>query len=81
LNSAGNLLNWKEIRILIDTEILLTQEKEAKGHKKEEAVMLINHKKALEYIHSSAKNFKRYLCETSKTSIALLLTDLVSKRA
>ncbi|MCR4322504.1 MAG: hypothetical protein NUV61_00245, partial [Candidatus Azambacteria bacterium] len=44
-------LSWKSSQIegntysLIDTEILIKEHKEAKGRKKEEAIMILNHKK------------------------------------
>ena len=58
-------LSWKSSRIegntysLIDTEILIKQHKEAKGHSKEEAVMILNHKKALDYIIDKKSDFKK----------------------
>ena len=57
-------LSWKSSQIegntysLIDTEILIKENKEAAGHKKEEAVMILNHKKALEYIIGNRNEFK-----------------------
>lgn len=57
-------LSWKSSQIegntysLIDTEILIKENKEAEGHKREEAVMILNHKKALDYILEDRKNFK-----------------------
>lgn len=58
-------LSWKSSQIegntysLIDTEILIKENKEAEGHKKEEAVMILNHKKALDYILDNRKDFKK----------------------
>lgn len=57
-------LSWKSSQIegntysLIDTEILIKENKEAEGHKKEEAIMILNHKKALDYILENRKDFK-----------------------
>ena len=57
-------LSWKSSQIegntysLIDTEILIKENKEAEGHKKEEAVMILNHKKALDHILENRKDFK-----------------------
>lgn len=57
-------LSWKSSQIegntysLIDTEILIKENKEAEGHKKEEAVMILNHKKALDYILENKNDFK-----------------------
>ncbi len=58
-------LSWKSSKIegntysLIDTEILIKDNKEAKGHKKEEAIMILNHKKALDYILDKRSDFKK----------------------
>ncbi len=58
-------LSWKSSRIegntysLIDTEILLKQHQEAAGHNKEEALMIINHKKALDYVANKKSDFKK----------------------
>jgi len=57
-------LSWKSSRIegntysLIDTEILIKENKEAIGHKKEEAIMILNHKKAIDYILDKKSNLK-----------------------
>lgn len=57
-------LSWKSSQIegntysLIDTEILIKENREAKGHSKEEAIMILNHKKALDYIFSNKDKFK-----------------------
>ncbi len=58
-------LSWKSSKIegntysLIDTEILIKENKEASGHKKEEAIMILNHKRALDCILDQRSNFKR----------------------
>lgn len=58
-------LSWKSSQIegntysLIDTEILIKENKEAKGHKKEEAIMILNHKKVLDYIIANRDDFKK----------------------
>jgi len=58
-------LSWKSSRIegntysLIDTEILIKERQEASGHKKEEAVMILNHKSALDYIFDKKSDFKK----------------------
>ena len=57
--------SWKSAQIegntydLLETETLLTQNIEAKGHSKEEAVMLLNHKKAFDKILKNKKNFRK----------------------
>lgn len=54
---------WKSAQIegntydLLETETLLTQNIEAKGHSKQEAIMLINHKKAFNTILANKKSF------------------------
>ena len=58
-------LSWKSSQIegntysLIDTEILIKENKEAKGHTKEEAQMILNHKKALDYILDKKSEFRK----------------------
>ncbi|MEK7175302.1 MAG: Fic family protein [Patescibacteria group bacterium] len=58
-------LSWKSSQIegntysLIDTEILIKEHKEAKGHKKEEAIMILNHKKTLDHILSNKNYFQK----------------------
>lgn len=75
-------LSWKSSQMegntysLIDTEILLTQEKEAPGHKKEEAIMLLNHKRALEYIHENSKIFRKISLRDIEDVHALLVDKL-----
>lgn len=57
-------LSWKSSRIegntysLIDTEILIKERVEAEGHKKEEAIMILNHKNAIDYIFNNKNDFK-----------------------
>lgn len=56
--------SWKSSKIegntynLLETEQLIKNQKEASGHSKEEATMILNHKKALEYIGSNKKEFQ-----------------------
>lgn len=58
-------LSWKSSQIegntysLIDTEILIKEHQEAKGHKKDEAIMILNHKKALDWIFKNPRNFTK----------------------
>jgi len=55
--------SWKSAQIegntydLLETETLLTQNIEAQGHTKQEAIMLINHKKAFDIILEHKKSF------------------------
>lgn len=57
-------LSWKSSAIegntysLIDTEVLIKEHKEAPGHRKEEAVMIWNHKRALEYASDKRSDFR-----------------------
>lgn len=56
--------SWKSSRIegntysLLETEILIKESREAAGHKKEEATMILDHKKALDFILKNKKEFK-----------------------
>lgn len=56
--------SWKSSKIegntysLLETEQLIKNQKEAMGHSKEEATMILNHKKTLEYIGSHKKEFE-----------------------
>lgn len=58
-------LSWKSSQIegntysLLDTEVLIKENIEAEGHRKEEAVMILNHKKALEYIFENKDYYKK----------------------
>jgi len=56
--------SWKSSKIegntysLLETEQLIKNQQEASGHSKEEATMILNHKKALEYVGSSKNEFQ-----------------------
>lgn len=58
-------LSWKSSQIegntysLIDTELLITEHKEAEGHSKQEAIMILNHKRALDYILQHYTQFQK----------------------
>jgi len=58
-------LSWKSSQIegntysLLDTEALIKNKIYAKGHKKEEAIMILNHKEALDYILKDKKYFQK----------------------
>ncbi len=58
-------LSWKSSQIegntysLIDTEMLIKERIEAEGHKKEEAIMILNHKNAIDYIFNNKEVFKK----------------------
>ena len=57
-------LSWKSSKIegntytLLDTERLIKEAKEATGHPHDEAVMILNHKKAFEYVWEHQNLFK-----------------------
>lgn len=61
--------SWKSSRIegntysLLETDILIRQMKEAEGHSREEAVMILNHKAAIDYILKNRKEFKKLTLE------------------
>ena len=75
-------LSWKSSQIegntysLIDTEILIKNNQEAKGHSKEEATMILNHKKALDYIRSKKGNFKKLNLRKIENIHGLIADDL-----
>jgi len=56
--------SWKSSKIegntysLLETEQLIKNQEEAKGHSKDEATMILNHKKALEYIRERKEEFQ-----------------------
>ncbi|MBI3589399.1 MAG: Fic family protein [Candidatus Liptonbacteria bacterium] len=56
--------SWKSSQIegntytLLETETLLKEHHEAKGHRKDEATMLLNHKNALDFIWENKKEFR-----------------------
>ncbi|MCX6737101.1 MAG: Fic family protein [Candidatus Parcubacteria bacterium] len=58
-------LSWKSSKIegntysLIDTEMLIKERVEAEGHKKEETIMILNHKNAIDYILNNKDKFKK----------------------
>ena len=64
-------LSWKSSHIegntysLLDTENLLKENKEAKNHPKEEAVMILNHKRCISFIQEN----KKYFAEISRQKI------------
>ena len=79
-------LSWKSSKIegntysLIDTEILIKERKEAIGHKKEEAIMILNHKKALDYISDKRSDFKRLTLASIRSVHDLIIGGLGVER-
>lgn len=74
--------SWKSSRIegntysLLETEQLIKQRQEAVGHTKEEAVMILNHKEALEFILTNPAIFKTIDKKKIINIHALLVKDL-----
>ncbi len=79
-------LSWKSSQIegntysLLDTEILIKENKEAEGHKKEEAIMILNHKKALDYIIENKEDFKKINLRKIENIQKLIVEDLGIKQ-
>lgn len=79
-------LSWKSSQIegntytLLETESLIKEQKEAVGHRKEEAVMILNHKKTLEYIRNHKDNFKDITVTKIEDIHYLLTKDLEISR-
>ena len=75
-------LSWKSSRIegntytLLDTEKLILEHKEAVGHSKSEAVMILNHKQAFTFVHEHAKKFKNLTRANLEEVHFLLVKDL-----
>ncbi len=75
-------LSWKSSQIegntysLLDTEMLIKENIEAKGHRKEESIMILNHKKALEFIFENKNYFKIITLKKLEELHALLISDL-----
>ncbi|MBI4993079.1 MAG: Fic family protein [Candidatus Magasanikbacteria bacterium] len=75
-------LSWKSSHLegntysLFETETLIKDSREAVGHTKDEAIMILNHKHALDYILESREQF-RILKETQVRAVhSLLVKDL-----
>lgn len=79
-------LSWKSSKIegntysLIDTEILIKEHKEAKGHKKEEAIMILNHKAALDYILSKPSEFRKINLRKTENIHDLIIKEMAVQR-
>lgn len=73
---------WKSSKIegntysLLETEILIKQMKEAVGHSKYEAVMILNHKNAIDYILQHPGEFKTLTVEKVVNLHQILTKDL-----
>ena len=79
-------LSWKSSSIegntytLLETEFLIKQNKSAKGHKKKEAIMILNHKKAMDYISKNLSIFKKITVAKLEDIHFLLTNGLKIKR-
>ena len=75
-------LSWKSSKIegntytLLDTEKLILENKEAPGHDKAEAQMILNHKTAFTYVHEHADNFKTLTRKNLEELHSLLVKGL-----
>lgn len=75
-------LSWKSSQIegntysLLDTEVLIKDNIEAEGHKKEEAIMILNHKKALEYIFENSNYYKKLTLAKVEELHSILVDNL-----
>ncbi len=75
-------LSWKSSKIegntysLLETEQLIKEKKEAKGHSKEDAIMILNHKKALDFINSHTSSFKKLSVKKIEEVHSILIHDL-----
>jgi len=74
--------SWKSSKIegntysLLETEQLIKNQKQAEGHSKEEAAMILNHKKTLEYICENKKDFQSISVSKIENIHSLLVGDL-----
>ena len=75
-------LSWKSSKIegntytLLDTEKLIMEHKEAPGHSKNEARMILNHKEAFTFIHEHADSFKVLTRANLEQLHTLLVKDM-----
>lgn len=75
-------LSWKSSRIegntytLLDTEKLILENKEAPGHSKSEALMILNHKNAFAFIRENGGQFKNLTRANLEKLHAVLVKDL-----
>ena len=75
-------LAWKSSKIegntytLLDTEKLILENKEAAGHDKKEARMILNHKNAFTFIHANSSLFRELNRKNLEKLHAILIKDL-----
>ncbi len=86
MERLGIDLSWKSAQIegntysLLETERLLKEKEAARGKTREEAVMLLNHKKALDYILDKPDDFKQLSILHIEEIHALLMEDFGVER-
>jgi Fic family protein len=74
--------SWKSAKIegntysLLETEQLLKNQKQAEGHSQEETTMILNHKKALEYMYANKNDFKELSLRKIENIHALIIDEL-----
>ena len=79
-------LSWKSSKIegntysLLETEFLLRERIEPKGHTREETTMILNHKIALDYIRKHASRFKKLDLRDIENVHGLLINGLNVKK-
>jgi len=75
-------LSWKSSKIegntytLLDTEKLILEAKEAEGHSKDEAAMILNHKDAFDYIYKNSADYKNLTIANLEDLHSILVKDL-----
>lgn len=75
-------LSWKSSKIegntytLLDTEKLILENKEALGHDKKEAIMILNHKNAFDFIRQNSGRFKTVTRRNLEELHAIMIKDL-----
>ncbi len=75
-------LSWKSSRIegntytLLDTEKLILEQKEAAGHSRDEAQMILNHKEVFLFVHEHAKRYAALTRANLEEIHTLLVKDL-----
>lgn len=75
-------LSWKSSKIegntytLLDTEKLILDKEEAKGHDKLEAIMILNHKDAFNFIRENNSEFKTLSLANLEKLHSLLVKDM-----
>jgi Fic family protein len=75
-------LSWKSSKIegntytLLDTEKLILEHKEAPGHDKKEARMILNHKDAFTFVHDNKKEFRTLTRANLEQLHSIIVKDL-----